>query len=586
MKQQFYKIFGFLHTLKYPNILQVSIESLYDETVFDNTTHLKLAADWLLFMQNEDGGYSRKFSFIDGRDKSYIETTGYLIPSMWRVGEYLKEDSYIKSAKRAGEWLLSVQNEDGSFSEIDHHEPFAFDTGQCLIGLNFLYKKMKDLKYLEVAKKAAYWLINNQEKDGSWKRVAYNKQPHTYYSRVAAAMYIYGNLADDEKIKEAALKSIAWVLSKQDGNDFFQLSSFLEGVPPFLHTLIYVLEGLLDVFELNRDKKILEAILKNANRFKEINLNRDLILCSQYDSSFNCVNKERCMTGLAQWAGVALRLYKITNDEDYKKCAINTIFYLKAKQLKSSIMQGGFSASIPFWGKYGSFDFVNWTNKFFIDALLEYENLSKEIEQENFVKNAFNIFSDVVTNNLSYMDKEYIRRLKNILSKNKKIKVLDVGCGKGAIINELQKEFKNIEFFGLDPGFEEENILKSSVYNIPFKDNFFDVVMAFEVLQHTYIDSALKEIKRVLKNNGEIIIGDRNPYSILGILKPILEFKGKWMYPFDSPFREKWYSEKEWEKILKENGFKLENIEVIEGNGKRFVNRYYFLKGKVLCNEC
>ncbi|WP_201334303.1 MULTISPECIES: methyltransferase domain-containing protein [unclassified Nitratiruptor] len=582
MKQKLYKIYGFLHTLKYPDILKASIKSLFDETVFDNATHLKIAADWLLFMQNEDSGYSRKFSFLSGRDKSYIETTGYIIPSMWRVGEYVKEDSYIKSAKKAGEWLLKVQNEDGSFSEIDYNKPFAFDTGQCLIGLNFLYEKTKDSQYFEAAKKAAYWLANNQEADGRWERVAYNKQPHTYYSRVAAAMYMYGNLANDEEIKKAALKNIEWVLSRQDKNGFFQLSSFLEGVPPFLHTLIYVLEGLLDIYAINRDKKILEAVLKNANRFKEINLHRDLILCSQYDSNFTCVNKERCVTGLAQWAGVAMRLFKITNDEDYKKCAINTLFYLKAKQLKSSIMQGGFSASIPFWGKYGGFDFVNWTNKFFIDALLEYENLSREIEQENFVKTAFNISSDVVTNNLSYMDKEYIKRLKNILPKDKKVKVLDVGCGKGVIINELRKGFKNIEFFGIDPIFEEKYILKGSVYNIPFKENFFDMVMAFEVLQHTYIDSALKEIKRVLKNNGEIIIGERNPYSILGILKPILEFKGKWMYSFDSPFREKWYSKNEWEKILKENGFKVENIEVIEGNGKRFVNRYYCIRGIVL----
>jgi hypothetical protein len=49
------------------------------------------------------------------------------------------------------------------------------------------------------------------------------------------------------------------------------------------------------------------------------------------------------------------------------------------------------------------------------------------------------------------------------------------------------------------------------------------------------------------------------------------------MYPFDSPFREKWYSKNEWKNILKKNGFNLNKIEVIDGNGKKFVNRYYFI---------
>lgn len=577
--KKLYKFYGFFHSFKYPDILLNSVKSIFDERIFNNETHLKMAADWLLFMQNKDGGYSRKFSFIDRRDKSYIETTGYIIPSMWKVGEKLKEEKYIFSAKKAGEWLLRIQNSDGSFSEIDNNTPFVFDTGQCLIGLNFLYEKTKDEKYLKAAKKASYWLANVQENDGSWVKFAYNKEPHTYYSRVAAAMFKYGALTDDEHIKNAAMKNINWVLNNQMENGFFKYSSFLESVPPFLHTLIYVLEGLLDLYKLVGDEKILEAVLKNANKFKEINLNRDLILCSQYDENFNCVNKERCVTGLAQWAGVALRLYKITQDTDFKTCAVNTIFYLKAKQIKNSIMKGGFSASMPFWGRYGSFDFVNWNNKFFIDALLDYENFSKEIEQESFVKTAFNISSNVVTDSLSYMDREYIKRLKQILPKDKKLKILDVGCGKGVIINELKKEFLNIEFFGIDPVFEKENILKGSVYNIPFDDDYFDIVMTFEVLQHTYIDSALKEISRVLKKRGRIIIGERNPFSILGFLKPVLELKGRWMYPFDSPFKEKWYNKKEWEKNLKKNGFKLDKIEVIEGNGKKFVNRYYLIKG-------
>ena len=371
-----YKLYGFLHSLKYPDILKESIFSIFDERVYENKFHLELAGEWLLWMQNEDRGYSRKFSFINGRDKSYIETTGYIIPTLINLGEYLKEEKFTNSALRAGEFLLSVQNADGSFSEIDGGKPFVFDTGQCLIGLNFLYEYTQEEKYLIALKKAAYWLKDVQENDGSWERFAYNQEKHTYYSRVAAAMLKSAKILEDEELEKAALKNIDWVLSNQRNNGFFEYSSFLENTSPFLHTLMYVLEGLLDVYEITKDEKILKAVLKNSEKFKDINLNRDLILCSQYNENFECVNDERCITGLAQWAGVALRIYDITKDEDYKKCAVNTLFYLKAKQLKKSIMRGGFSASVPFWGRYGSFDFVNWNNKFFIDSLIMYDKLN------------------------------------------------------------------------------------------------------------------------------------------------------------------------------------------------------------------
>jgi len=208
MKKIAYKLYGFLNSFRYPEELKLAFKYIFNENILDSKTHIKLAADWLLSMQNSDGGYSRKFSLISGRDKSYIETTGYIIPTMWEVGEYLNDKKYIESSKKAGKFLLAIQNEDGSFSEIDDNIPFAFDTGQCLIGLNFLYEKINDDKFFEAGKKAAYWLSENQESDGSWEKVAYNKQKHTYYSRVSAAMLKFSLFKNDKFIKDMALKNI------------------------------------------------------------------------------------------------------------------------------------------------------------------------------------------------------------------------------------------------------------------------------------------------------------------------------------------------------------------------------------------
>ena len=576
MKEKLYKLYGILNSLKYPKELFASVRSIFDEEVLDNKTHLYLAADWLLYMQNSDGGYARKFSFLNGRDKSYIETTGYIIETLLK----LDKEKYINSALKAGEWLLSIQNEDGSFSEIDTNKPFVFDTGQVLIGLNSLYKFTKEEKYKNAIKKAGEWLVKVQEEDGSWEKYAYNKEKHTYYTRVAAALYEAGEILENEEFKTSALKNINWVLDNQKENGFFKYASFLESIPPYLHTIVYILEGLIEIYEKNKDERILKAVLKNANKLKEVGFNRDLILCSQYNENFKCVNKEKCVTGLAQWAGVSIRIYEIIKDNSFLESGAITLFYLKAKQLKTSFMKGGFSASMPFWGKYGGFDFVNWSNKFFIDSLLLYQkhSFSKIKEQELFVSNAFKISDEVVTETLSIMDKKYINCFKKYIKDENK-KVLDIGCGRGVIINELSEDYKNIEFFGIDPVFESKNIKKGSVYSIKGK---FDVIMAFEVLQHTYIDEALNSIYNALNPNGKIIVGERNPFSILGLLKPIYELKGKWMYPFDSPFREKWYSIKEWENLLKRHGFEIKHICYLDNEFDKVpkTNRYFFIVGE------
>ena len=377
MKQTLYKFYGLLHSLKSPTLLFAILQTYFIPSKKTNLESLKMAANWLVYMQNSDGGYSRKYSFIGARDKSYIETTGYIIPTLINLSDYLKDDFYKQSAFKAGEWLLKIQNKDGSFSEIDTNQPLAFDTGQCLIGLNYLYITLGDKRYLESAKMASYWLASNQEYDSSWKRVSYNNQKHSYYSRVASAMLTYADITNDSYIEKSALKHIEWVLSQQKENGFFKKTSFVEGVAPFLHTIVYVVEGLLDSYEITKDQKVLNAVIKMSEQFKTISLERDKVLCSQYDEEYRCKNSEKCVTGIAQWAGIALRLGDILDDNEYRKSAINALKYLKEKQLQSSKMRGGFSASIPFWGRYGAFDFVNWSNKFFIDSMLLLDKQNK-----------------------------------------------------------------------------------------------------------------------------------------------------------------------------------------------------------------
>ncbi len=105
------------------------------------------------------------------------------------------------------------------------------------------------------------------------------------------------------------------------------------------------------------------------------------------------------------------------------------------------------------------------------------------------------------------------------LPKNKKLKAIELGCGEGYSTQRLHKMLpKHItlqasEYVAHQIPFARANnpglkITQESVYELRHKDNTFDVVFLLEVLEHLdYPDHALLEIKRVMKDDGYLILG-------------------------------------------------------------------------------
>jgi ubiquinone/menaquinone biosynthesis C-methylase UbiE len=101
--------------------------------------------------------------------------------------------------------------------------------------------------------------------------------------------------------------------------------------------------------------------------------------------------------------------------------------------------------------------------------------------------------------------------------------ILDIGSGTGGATKFLEK-------YGKVTGIEKNNyaislakkrglkIIKGEAEKLPFKNNNFDLVTIFDVLYHKDVKDvkkAILEIKRVLKQNGYILIAD----SALNFLK-------------------------------------------------------------------
>lgn len=103
--------------------------------------------------------------------------------------------------------------------------------------------------------------------------------------------------------------------------------------------------------------------------------------------------------------------------------------------------------------------------------------------------------------------------IKKYINNPKNLKILDVGCGTGALMKELSiyGEVYGVDFSDQAIDFCKSrginNVQKSGIEKIPHPDNYFDIVLALDVLEHIPDDmTGLSEIHRVLKPGGSVII--------------------------------------------------------------------------------
>ncbi len=147
--------------------------------------------------------------------------------------------------------------------------------------------------------------------------------------------------------------------------------------------------------------------------------------------------------------------------------------------------------------------------------------LNKNINSKNWSSGAISLTEN-------YFIKIYRRLIIHQLDffnlvKDKKIKILDVGCGFGYFLNFFyKKKYKNL--IGIDP---DKNLLKLIPKKIKtysyyanktkFKDNSFDVIFIYMVLHHLKNDKeyyeTINEIHRILKPNGLVFITEPGRYK-------------------------------------------------------------------------
>jgi tRNA (uracil-5-)-methyltransferase TRM9 len=156
-------------------------------------------------------------------------------------------------------------------------------------------------------------------------------------------------------------------------------------------------------------------------------------------------------------------------------------------------------------------------------------------------------------------------------------RILDIGCGNGRNLLFFAK--RGFEVYGLDFSKEmieqakemfkknkieikEKQLIVADMKNIPFKNESFDYIISvasFHHLPKKDHQEAIKEIKRVLKKNGECIISVWNKYSFKRI--------GFWFCPKEVFID---WKKKEIEEVKVGNETKRKEL-------VRIYKRYYYL---------
>lgn len=110
-------------------------------------------------------------------------------------------------------------------------------------------------------------------------------------------------------------------------------------------------------------------------------------------------------------------------------------------------------------------------------------------------------------------------------------KVLSAGCGDGSSTAWVKNlvgidiDEKSIEI--AQESFPKQTFLLGKVEKIPFPKEFFDTVLAMDVLQYSNEDKALSEIYRVLKPGGVVLISVPRDFFAYKILDWETWFKPK-----------------------------------------------------------
>ncbi len=163
-----------------------------------------------------------------------------------------------------------------------------------------------------------------------------------------------------------------------------------------------------------------------------------------------------------------------------------------------------------------------------------------------------------------YTNNTQLEIVKGLTAEWRNKKVLEIGCGTGRFSVGLAKSNPELMLMDLTNEMLEITLQKvgrtheginASVYEIPLPSNSVEAILSINVFNHIEnIESALREVNRILKDGGELVINFTNIASYFFIAALLVNFRkesiGRRVYS-------RWISRNKFIRMLKNNGFEI-----------------------------
>jgi hypothetical protein len=354
--------------------------------------HLKETLEWLARAQDECSGQgvSCVYYLHSGWGVAYPETSGYILATYLVYADYSGDISYIDRALQIGDWEISIQAPNGGvYSSMILQQTRVFNTAQVILGWAALYERTSEKKYLQAALKAGEYLLNVQDEDGTWKKDTYCGA-RTYHAGVDWALLRLAEASGDDRFAVAAAKNLEWVTRQQLENGWFEQCGFNDDQPN-MHVIAYTLRGLLECALLGNDRvnnqRVMAAAINGANPLcsaleTQPIAKLDGMVPTSFDRNWRSEDKDSCLTGNAQLSCFLYLLTHHTNKRRYRDVADVVLSATKRTQLVDTVLlplRGAIAGSYPLSHGYLPNGYPNWAAKFFADALLMKLNFDKKL---------------------------------------------------------------------------------------------------------------------------------------------------------------------------------------------------------------
>ncbi|WP_207060991.1 hypothetical protein [Motiliproteus sp. SC1-56] len=350
-----------------------------------NQTHLQATIAWLKRAQDSspDDGVSQTYLVRYKKwANSYPETTGYIIPTLYRWHQVSGDQDARERAVRMADWECEIQCPSGGVlagALGDSDQPTIFNTGQVLFGWVTAFEQEGTERYREAAAKGASWLCAVMDDDGCWRQFGSpltTRNINLYNTRSAWGMARVHKITGERRFLDAAIANAEWALRHVHANGWAEHNCLQNDAQPFLHTIAYAMRGFLELgVYADREDFIAQAIKMGDAIIPHIG--KGGFVPGRYDDQWNPTVKWSCLTGNAQIAINWGRLYQVTGDEKYRDALTRVNTFTKSTQKLEGIEaeRGGIKGSHPINGGYHPWQYPNWAAKFFADALMMEETV-------------------------------------------------------------------------------------------------------------------------------------------------------------------------------------------------------------------